>query len=348
MQTELFFAIPGNLENRTGGYAYDRRIFQELTALGLHCTVIELDSSFPFPSAAALAEAEHKFSALPVDSIVIVDGLAFGALPESARRHCQRLRLIALCHHPLALETGLSDEQANALRLSEKISLDCARAIIVTSPATAQTLKTQFAIDSAKITIAVPGTDRVDFAKCEGAVPVLLTVATLTKRKGHDVLIDALQGLSHLPWTARFAGGAHYDPAWAKYLQNKVCGAGLADRIEFLGALDDLSAEYQQADLFVLPSRYEGYGMVYAEAIAHGLPVVATQCGAATTLIPHTAGRIIPVADHDALTQALRELLSDSTLRAQLQKGAQQAAGQLPQWQHSAQIIQQLIFKIAQ
>ncbi len=348
MQAELYFAIPGDLENRTGGYAYDRRILQEFAALGQHCTVLSLDASFPFPSTAAVADAEQIFSALSPDSIVLVDGLAFGAMPAIVRKHCQRLRFIALCHHPLALETGLDAAQASAFKRSEKIALDGARAIIVTSPATAQTLVTQFAIDPVKISIAVPGSDPAPFARGGGTPPVLLTVATLTKRKAHDVLIEALASLRELSWTARFAGGAHYDPQWADYLKKKVESAGLTDRIHFLGAIDDLSREYQQADLFVLASHYEGYGMVYAEAIAYGLPVVATQCGAVSTLVPKTAGRIIPAANHAALSAALRELLEDSTLRAQLQKGARKAAELLPRWQDSARIIQQTIDRIAQ
>ena len=347
VQTELFFAIPGDIESRTGGYAYDRRVLRELAALGLRCSILALHGSFPYPSDAALVAAEQQFSRLADGSIVIVDGLAYGALAETARKHNRRLKIIALCHHPLAFETGLDADQAQAFRRSEKIALDCARAIIVTSPATAESLTKEFAIDSSKISIAVPGSDPAPFASCNGEPPVLLCVATLTKRKAHDVLIQALACLSHLPWTARFAGGAHYDPQWAQHLQDTVDSFGLTDRIAFLGVVDDLSKEYQRADIFVLPSHYEGYGMVYAEAIAHGLPVVATQCGAVSTLVPQDAGRVIASANTKTLVGALQPLLEEQELRSQLQIGARAAAAQLPRWQDSARIFQQTISNIA-
>jgi len=348
VQAELFFAIPGDLESRTGGYAYDRRLLHEFAALGLRTIVIPLAASYPYPDEAALVDTERRFSQLPDGSIVLVDGLAFGAMPECARKHAQRLQFIALCHHPLALETGLSPEQKEMFIQSETVALRCSQAIVVTSPATALTLQSLFAIDAASIAIALPGSDPVPFAPCDGQPPVLLTAATLTQRKGHDLLIDALASIAHLPWQARLVGAQHYDPEWSDALKLKVQSAGLSDRILFLGALADLEPEYQQADLFVLPSHYEGYGMVFAEAIAHGLPVVATRCGAAEDLVPSTAGRLVPVGDCVALSAALSDLLQDLDLRTQLQQGARDASQRLPRWQSSAHIIYQLVQTIAQ
>lgn len=348
VQAELFFAIPGDLESRTGGYAYDRRLLQEFAALGLRTTVVPLAASYPYPDAEALADTERRFAQLPDNSIVLVDGLAFGAMPESACKHGQRLQFIALCHHPLALETGLSPQQKETFIQSESVALRCSQAIVVTSPATALTLQSLFAVEAATISIALPGTDPVPFSACSGNPPVLLTAATLTQRKGHDLLIDALSNIAHLPWQARFIGAQHYDPDWSDALKQKVQAAGLSERILFLGAIADLEPEYQQADIFVLPSHYEGYGMVFAEAIAHGLPVVATRCGAAEDLVPSTAGRLVPVGDCAALSAALSELLQDLDLRTQLQQGARDASQQLPCWRSSANIIQQLVQAIAQ
>lgn len=348
MQASLHFAIPGNLGSLTGGYTYDRRLIQEFGALGLATNLLTLSASFPFPDAAALEHADSQFTQLADNSVVLADGLAFGAMAQCVLKHSPRLRFIALCHHPLALETGMSAAQQAALMQSEKTALDCARAIVVTSHATALTLQTQFAIDAAKISVALPGCDIASFAPCRGNPPVLLTVATLTKRKAHDNLIAALAAIAHLPWIARFVGGDTHDVQWASYLRQQVSLAGLSERILFLGAIDNLEHEYQQADLFVLPSHYEGYGMAYAEAIAHGLPTIATNCGAVSELVPATAGRVIAVNDLDALRDALRELLQNTALRKQLQQGAREASTQLPKWQNSAQRIAQLVQAIAQ
>ncbi len=339
MTQQLYFAIPGDLDARTGGYGYDRRLLVELRRLGLRVEHLELDASFPFPDAKALQHTEEIFARLPDQALVLVDGLAFGAMAQCASRHAQRLRLIALCHHPLALESGLSAAQQQAFKESEQLALSCARAVIVTSASTARTLAELFAIAESRITVAQPGTDRADFAPCAGEPPVLLCVATLTRRKAHDVLIAALAMLADLPWQARFVGGEEFDPLWAMQLRHQINAAGLDSRIHLLGSVEELAPEYLNADLFVLPSRYEGYGMVFAEALAHGLPIVAARAGAVADVVPESAGCLVPVEDAQALAQALRTLLTDRVAYARLRSGAQTAAKELDTWQDTANSV---------
>src|SRR5690606_22892413 len=135
---------------------------------------------------------------------------------------------------------------------------------------------------------------------------------------------------------ARFVGGDSFDPTWATELREMVQTLELQDRIHLAGATTALDAEYQQADLFVLASRYEGYGMVFAEAIACGLPVIGTKVGAAAELIPVDAGILVPPDDVAALTTALAQVLGNSRHRRHLQQGARAAASSLPQWGQSA------------
>lgn len=348
MTQQMYFAIPGDLNARTGGYGYDRRLLTELRTLGLQVEHIVLDSSFPFPDAEALEHADGVFAALPDRALVLVDGLAFGAMAHCANRHARRLRLIALCHHPLALESGLHATEQQAFHESERAALQCARAVIVTSANTARTLTELFAIPATKITVAQPGTDRADFAACAGEPPVLLCVATLTRRKAHDVLIDALAAVIDLPWQARFVGGEEFDPQWGAMLRHQIATTGLGARISLLGSVEDLSQEYLNADLFVLPSRYEGYGMVFAEALAHGLPIVAARTGAVAEVVPATAGRLVPAEDAQALAQSLRTLLTDRKLYEQLRAGAQTAARELSTWQDTANAVYACIETITQ
>lgn len=346
MTPDLTFAIPGDLQTLTGGYGYDRRLIAGLQALGLSVAHMPLSGTFPAPDAAALADAESRFAALPDGAIVIADGLALGVMDEIAERHGTRLQIIALCHHPLALEAGLSTVSAQRLQLSEQRALQAACAVLVTSAPTANLLTQQFSISASKITVALPGTDRQRFAACTGNPPVLLTVATLTPRKAHDVLIEALAQISALPWRARCVGGMEFDPAWAAALRQKVHACGLQQRIHFLGGLTALEHEYDGADLFVLPSLFEGYGMAFAEALAHGLPVVAARAGAVPDVVPESAGILVPPGDAAALAEALRELLSDPARRTTLQHGAQQAASKLPTWTDTARIVAALINRI--
>lgn len=345
---QMYFAIPGDLRALTGGYGYDRRLLVELRKLGLLVEYLPLDSSFPFPDNQALQNADRAFAALPDRAVVLVDGLAFGAMAQCASRHADRLRLVALCHHPLALESGLSAPQQQAFLESERISLQCARAVIVTSANTARTLSELFALPRAKIRVAQPGTDRAVFSPCAGEPPVLLCVATLTRRKAHDVLIDALAAVDDIPWQARFVGGEEFDPHWGAQLRQQIAAAGLEGRISLLGSVDELAGEYLNADLFVLPSRYEGYGMVFAEALSYGLPIVAARTGAVADVVPETAGLLVPTEDTDALALALRTVLTDRPLYESLRSGAQAAAQSLSTWQDTARIVFDCLADITQ
>ena len=112
--------VPGDLETRTGGYGYDRRIIDGLRDLGWTVHLVGLDEGFPMPAPAARARAVESFAGIPDGSIVLVDGLALGALPDEVQREAERLTIVALVHHPLAAETGLDPARAAALKVSER------------------------------------------------------------------------------------------------------------------------------------------------------------------------------------------------------------------------------------
>ena len=340
---KLYFAIPGDINTLTGGYAYDRRLIAELRALGHNIEHLCLSNRFPIPDAEALADAAAQFAALPDQAIVIVDGLAYGVMEIIAEQHAARLNIIALCHHPLMLEAGLSRDQVQQLFLTEQRALNAAKAVIVTSAATGKILVDEFLISTEKITVALPGTDRQFFSRCTGNPPVLLTLATLTRRKAHDLLIDALARIKHLEWSARFVGGAEFDPEWVLFLKQKVATYGLEQRIVFTGTIVNTASEYSEADVFVLPSLFEGYGMAFAEALSFGLPIVAARTGAVPDVVPDTAGILVAPHDSIALADALQKLLTDSCLRQQLQTGAQAAARKLPSWTDTAAVVAHLI-----
>ena len=157
----LALAYPGDLESRTGGYLYDRRLALELEARGWRVDRLSLPDGFPFPAEADLAATSAALGGLPAGSTVLVDGLALGAMPDLARSSRARLDLVALVHHPLCLETGLTAAQSAALAASERAALAWVRAVIVTSPRTAASLTELFGVPPAKLTVALPGTDVV-------------------------------------------------------------------------------------------------------------------------------------------------------------------------------------------
>jgi glycosyltransferase involved in cell wall biosynthesis len=330
--------LPGSLAAATGGTVYDRRIVEGLRALGWTVEVRPLDPGFPFPSAAALADADAALSAIGDGAAAVIDGLALGAMPELGAAHRHRLRLIALVHHPLALETGLDAGQAERLRDSETRALACARRVLVTSRFTAGLLP-DFGVPMGRIDVIEPGTDPAPLSAGSGSdTPALLCVATVTPRKGHLALIEALAELGDRRWSLTCAGSLTRSPETTARLRRRIAELGLEGRVALLGELPTaaLAALYAGADLFVLPSGLEGYGMAYAEALARGLPVLGTTAGAIPDTVPADAGLLVPPDDPAALRDALAALLDDAGLRARLAAGARRARAALPSWQDSA------------
>jgi len=333
------FAIPGDLQAATGGYGYDRRMARELRELGWQVDVVELGDGFPQPSATQRAFAMDRLRALPEGRTILIDGLAFGVLPELRAALSGRHALIALVHHPLALESGLPANAARVLHASEKAALATASGIVVTSPQTARDLAGQYDVPESRIAICRPGTDRVRQQRTAGgAVVRLLSVGSVVPRKGHDVLVEALAGLTGLPWHLTIVGDRNRDAATARALDALIAHHGLEQRIAVTGELPEAAvhAAYAKADLFVLASHHEGYGMAFAEAIAHELPVIGTTAGAIPETVAPGAGLLVPPGDVAALRAALHRLIGNDDARQRLAEGAEKAAVALPSWAESA------------
>ncbi|MCC9000802.1 MAG: glycosyltransferase family 4 protein [Candidatus Contendobacter sp.] len=330
----VHFLIPGDPDIRTGGTLYDRRVMAGLAALGWRVEWHRLSAAFPLPDAAALDQADAALAALSEQALVVIDGLALGAMPTVVAQHRNRLRLVALVHHPLALETGLTAELRQQLYLSEREALRQLRGVIVTSPSTVRALA-DYEIPPEQCVVVVPGTDPAPLATGSGGDELtLLCVASLTPRKGHAVLFRALARLKDQPWRLRCAGGADFDPVTAAELSILVDELGLSARIEFLGQLDEaaLALEYRRADGFVLPSHHEGYGMALAEALARGLPIISTKAGAIPDTVPADAGLLVSPGDEAALAEALARVMTEPELRQRLAAGARAARQTLPDW----------------
>jgi glycosyltransferase involved in cell wall biosynthesis len=243
-------------------------------------------------------------------------------------------------HHPLALETGLSEAEAAALQKSERAALAGARHVIATSVATARLLIADYGVPAERLTVVQPGTDRAAAHESHWSheALMLLTVGAIVPRKGYDVLVEALARLKDHPWRLVIVGDNARSPETAARLDEDVARYGLADRIEIAGPVSEerLAKLYAAADLFVLPSRFEGYGMAYTEAVAHGVPVIGTNVGAIPETVPPGAGILVPPDDVEALAATLRRLIDNEPERAQLAAGARAASASFPTWRESA------------
>jgi glycosyltransferase involved in cell wall biosynthesis len=333
MQT-VDFVYPGDLGTLTGGYRYDRRIIDGLCRDGWLVNCHALDASFPAPSEVALRDAHAKLAAIPDGRLTVIDGLAFGAMPAIVAAHAKRLRFVPLIHHPLADETGRSAQEAEHLRQSETRALGTARRVVVTSCATAGSLGA-FGVPIEQIDVVEPGTDQAPLAQGSGGPGfTLLCVGTITPRKGHAVLVEGLARIADRPWRLVCVGSIDRNRATTTDLQQRINAHGLSGRVMLTGERDEraLGAYYDRADLFVLASFHEGYGMVLAEALAHGLPVVSTRAGAIPDTVPEDAGRLVPPGNVEALADALASLMDDPALLAKAAAGARAARERLPSW----------------
>jgi len=345
----LIFAIPGDLASLTGGYRYDREVMDRLPGHEIDVIHCQLPRSFPHPTAGDLREAARAVNALisPGD-IVLMDGLAFGAFPEAAIEAINA-PIIALCHHPLGLETGLQPERSRALLNSERKALGLAAQIIATSSFTARTLEQEFGVPAASISVAVPGTEPAPRAEGSEGAPALLAVGSITPRKAFDVLIKALEGISDIDWRLRIVGGAHHAPEAAAALRDLIKSARLSPRVKCLGelygaALDDA---FHRSDVFVSASLYEGYGMALAEAVARGLPIVTSTGGAAAETVPDNAALKVPPGDIMAIGQALRSIILDKALRKSLADASWRAGQCLPSWDDTAKAVARVVKEVA-
>jgi len=342
--TEVYFAVPGDIDAPTGGYGYDRRLIAELPSFGVAVTHVALPGSFPAPSAKDCASVAKIFGKLPADATVLVDGLAFGALPEDIVKGIEQ-RIIALVHHPLALESGLSDARRDELKLSETKALALVDEVIVTSAVTKRILASEFRVSAQAITVAEPGTDPAPRATGTGTPMQLLSVGTVTPRKGYDVLIAALEPLKDLDWRLTIAGASDRDSIATAALKVQVAAAGMEERVTLAGVVvpATLDRYYESADIFILPSLFEGYGMVLGEAMARGLPIVCTTGVAAIETVPEGAAIKVPPGNAEALTRALESMLKERKLRARLSDASWEAGRKLPTWNETARRVAAVI-----
>lgn len=333
------FAIPGDIETKTGGYIYERMLLLALRAQGRAVDHLILPASFPDPSPDEMAQAVAQMAAVPPDRPLIIDGLVFGAV-ETAGLATVAAPIVAMIHHPLALETGLSPARAALLRQREAANLALAAQVVVPSPHTAAILQAEYGVAPGRIRVALPGFAAPDPLRLPSQPPLILSVGILAPRKGHDILLRALALLADMDWQAVIVGAPHF-PDTAHELQALCTALGLDGRVRFTGLIDgaEVRDHYRRATIFALATRYEGYGIVLGEALLHGLPIVSCAVGAVPQTVPAGAGLLVPPDDPARFADALRRLLADPALRARMAAVSERAGHALPGWDDTARIM---------
>ena len=317
--TDVHFIVPEGIDDParpSGGNAYDRRVCRGLAATGWTVQVHEVTGA---TLSAALA-------GIPDRALVLVDGLVASPAPEVLVPESRRLRLVVLVHMPLG------DEREGAV-------LAAATSVVTTSAWARRLLLQLHTLPGDRVQVAEPGAEAAELARGTPAAGALLSVAAVIPGKGHDVLVDALAQLTDLRWHCLCVGSLERDPAFVARLRRRVAAGVMDDRVRFPGpqAGAELAGSYGAADVLVLPSRAESYGMVVAEALARGLPVVATDVGGVPEALGHGAdgtrpGLLVPPDDPAALRHALRAWLEDADLRRRLRRAARERRESLADW----------------
>jgi glycosyltransferase involved in cell wall biosynthesis len=309
----------------SGGNGYDRHVLTGLAALGWSVREHPVRGHWPAPLPTERAALGRLLASLPDGATVLVDGLVGSAVPDLLRQQAYRLRLAVLVHLPLG-----GDAEGEALR--------AARTVIATSGWTSRRLRELY--DLPAVAVAAPGVDAAPPARGSGTGQALLCVAALTPHKGQDRLARALATLTDLPWTCVFAGPLDRDPAYAARVRHLA-----GERVRFAGTLGrtDLGAAYDRADLLVVPSRVETYGMVVTEALARGVPVLATPVGGLPEALGRAPDGSLPGLLTDDLGAALRDWLTDPGLRGRLRDSALARRGTLTPWSATAERVSTIL-----
>ncbi len=337
MSAGIHLFVPGRLDQRTGGYIYDRRVVDGLRSSGRTVRVHELDGRFPDADERALKSLATAAAHCAATDLVLFDSLCLGAARHVvARLASDGCACVPLVHHPASLEDGVQGGLDTSLFREEKAALNHARRCIVTSRATGKLLHTLFGVGWKRIGVVSPGVDRCALAhgSNDGRPMRLLSVGTVSHRKDYITLVRALSQLADFRWSLDCYGSLDREPEAADAVWREVQLHDLSQRVRFHGEVGEsrIRTAYADAHLFVMSSRFEGYGMVLSEALAHGLPIVATDAGPTTDILPGEGAIIVPAGEPDRLAGALRRVLTDPARYRALHEAARRAAATLDGW----------------
>jgi len=346
---KLGLLIYGSLDTLSGGYLYDRMLVDYLRKQGDAVEIISL----PWRNYAAHLTDNFTFRLPPGLDVLIQDELNHPSLLWANRsKPCP---VVSLVHHLRCSE--LRPKWQNRLyRIIEKHYLQSVDGFIFNSRTTRGVVN-GLIVNRKPSIVAYPPTDRfgvqvtVDEIKLRAqASPLkILFLGNVIERKGLHTLLDALCSLSTEHWILDIVGSLSTDPTYAAAMREKA--SGISASIHFHGALDNvpLAEKLKAAHLLVVPSSYEGFGIVYLEGMGFGLPVIGTTAGAAGEIIEEDkTGYLIEPGNHKTLASLLEKLIRDRALLAELSLNALARYRQQPTWEQTAAEIRAFLLEMSE
>ena len=349
--TTVHVVVPDGIDDPlrpSGGNVYDRRVCHGLAVDGWSVHEHAVPGGWPRPDPAARATLARVLAGVPDDALVLLDGLVASAVPEVLGAEARRLRLVVLVHLPLGVDASGGLDPDTPAR--ERAALAAAAAVVATSGWTRRWLLERYALPSDRVHVVEPGADIAEVAPGTTRGGELLCVGAVTPVKGHDVLVAALAAVRDRPWHCVCVGSLDLDPGFVDGLRDRAAEADIVDRVHFVGPLtgSDLDRAYADADLLVLASRAETYGMVVTEALAHGLPVVATDVGGVRDAMGRAPdgsrpGVLVQPRDPLAFAAALRCWLDNPDRREFLRGAAQARRPTLSGWSETSMRLSRVL-----
>jgi glycosyltransferase involved in cell wall biosynthesis len=350
MGPRLVAVLPGDVDDparTSGGNTYDRRLVTELRRRGWRVSWQPVAGGWPDGDTVALTALADVLHTSPPEATLLLDGLLASGAPDVVVPAAGHRRVVVLVHQPL----GVGDPAAYA---REGPALRAADAVVATSRWSADWLVAAYGLAPGRVHVASPGADPAPVAAGSPAGNHLLCVASVVPGKGHDVLVDALSDAADLDWTCDVAGSLARAPGFVADVGRWIARAGLSARVELRGPMtgDVLAAAYDAADLLVLPTRAETWGMVVTEALARGIPVVASEVGGVPEALGTAPGggrpgMLVPAGDPAALAAALRRWLTDPGLREHVRDVALLRRAELPGWDVTADAVTAVLQGVA-
>jgi glycosyltransferase involved in cell wall biosynthesis len=352
----LGLVVYGSLETVSGGYLYDRKLVEHFESCGDEVEVISvpwrsygralLDNLSP-----ALSEALSRASC----QLLLQDELVHPSLYRLNHwlRRQVSYPLVAIVHHLRCCEARPA-WQNFLYRQVEQQYLAAVDGFIFNSNTTRTEAERLVGVGRPAV-VAPPGGDRLPgeifaqqiTARAFAPGPFkIITVANLIPRKQVHTLITALARLPRNDWQLTIAGSLTMDSGYVQDIRRQIKQEGLSGRISLLGTVydEELAVLFPQHHLLAVPSSYEGFGIVYLEAMHFGLPVIAGDAGGAREIVSHGGnGFLVAPGDTAALASYLQSLLENRDLLARMSLAALTHAASQPTWEESSIKVRQFL-----
>jgi glycosyltransferase involved in cell wall biosynthesis len=343
----VHFLIPGDINQLTGGYIYNRKMIEGLVSKGHEVEVHNPGSDFPFPGKESLGNCRRIFSSIGRGEPIVIDSLALGPCEKIIVQFAGNNPMVGLIHLPLFMNPSFTQIEKSVFKAQESRAYKKMRFLIAVSMHTRQLIH-ECGIDNSSIFVVHPQAESPTRKTFYPSLPHnLLCIANYTRNKGHSTLITALAGLKSFDWVLSCYGDQTMEIEYALKLIKEVKELGLDDRISLNGPLQhqSLTEIYLQADLFILPSEYESYPMVLVESLVHGIPVIAAEAGGIPELVPDGTGYFFEPGNAGSLEKVIQKLLTQVDLYKSMSRKAAVSYTFFRPWKQSIDRFEQILHR---